>query len=129
MRGPAQGPLLVVVVDDDPSVRTALSRLLRSVGLEVEVLASAGELLLDARPVQPACLVLDVHLPDVNGLDLLRQLVATGSCPAVVVLTGDLDPSLRTQALAAGATAFVTKPFDDGQLLAEVRRALGGSMR
>ena len=110
-------------MDDDPSIRRALDRLLRSAGMCVEAFASEAELLARESPVQPACLVLDVHLSDMNGLDVLRKIVAAdhGGLP-VLVLTGDTDPKLREQAFQAGAAAFLTKPFDEDQLLEEVRR-------
>jgi len=115
---------LVVVVDDDPSIRRALARLLRSASLEVEAFGSAGELLACNGSLQPACLVVDVHLPDMNGISLLRELVAAEPARPVVMITGDRDPELRLRALQAGAAAVLIKPFDEGQLLDEVRRAL-----
>ena len=112
-------------MDDDPSIRRALDRLLRSAGLCVEAFASEAELLARESPVRPACLVLDVHLSDMDGLDVLRRIVAEdhGGLP-VLVLTGDTNPELREQALQAGAAAFLTKPFDDDRLLEEVQRVL-----
>ena len=112
-------------MDDDPSIRRALERLLRSAGLSVETFASAAEFFARESPVPPACLLLDVHLPDTNGLDILRRIVAEdhGSLP-VLILTGDTNPELRAHALKAGAAAFLTKPVDEDQLLEEVRRVL-----
>ena len=117
-------PPLVVVMDDDPSILRALDRLLRSAGLSVETFASAAELLARDAPVQPACLLLDIHLSDSNGLDILRRIIAADQGPPVVIITGEQDPALREQALQAGASAFLRKPFDEDQLLEEVRRAL-----
>jgi FixJ family two-component response regulator len=117
------GPL-VVVVDDDPSIRKALARLLRSASLEVEVFGSAGDLLARNGSLRPACLVIDVHLPDMNGISLLRQLVAAAPGLPVVMITGDKDPELRRRALQEGAAAVLVKPFDEDQLLDEVRRVL-----
>lgn len=115
---------LVVVVDDDPSIRKALARLLRAASLEVEVFGSAGDLLARNGSLRPACLILDVHLPDMNGISLLRQLVAATPGLPVVMITGDKDPELRLRALQAGAAAVLAKPFDEERLLDEIRRAL-----
>jgi FixJ family two-component response regulator len=117
-------PPLVVVMDDDPSIRRALERLLRSAGLSVETFASAAELLARASPLRPTCLVLDIHLPDMNGLDVLRRITAVDRDLPVLIVTGALRPELREQALQAGAAAFLSKPFDEDQLLEEIRRAL-----
>jgi|1185.fasta_scaffold59306_2 two-component system response regulator FixJ len=124
MPEPSTARPLVVVVDDDPSIRKALARLLRSASLEVEVFGSAGDLLARNGSLRPACLVIDVHLPDMNGISLLRQLVAAEPGRPVVMITGDRDPELRLRALQEGAAAVLVKPFDEDQLLDEVRRAL-----
>jgi FixJ family two-component response regulator len=124
MPEPSAANPLVVVVDDDPSIRRALTRLLRSASLDAESFASAGELLAQNGFFHPACLILDVHLPDMNGISLLRQLVAAAPGRPVVMITGDRDPELRRQALQAGAVAVLAKPFDEQRLLDEVRRAL-----
>lgn len=113
-----------MVVDDDPSIRKALARLLLSASLEVEVFGSAGDLLARNGSLRPACLVIDVHLPDMNGISLLRQLVAAAPGLPVVMITGDKDPELRRRALQEGAAAVLVKPFDEDQLLDEVRRVL-----
>lgn len=117
-------PRLVLVIDDDPSVRRALDRLLRSAGMTVEVFASTAELLARELPAQSVCLVMDLHLPGVSGLDLLRRLHAARQSLPVLIMTGDPDPDLREQALQAGAVAFLTKPLDEDLLLQEVQRAL-----
>lgn len=127
MPEPSTARPLVVVVDDDPSIRRALARLFRSASLEVEVFGSAGDLLARNGTLRPACLVVDFHLPDMNGISLLRQLLAPAPgrpvVPAVMI-TGDKDPELRLRALQAGAVALLEKPFDEERLLDEVRRAL-----
>ncbi len=115
---------LVVVVDDDPAIRRALARLLRSASLEVEVFGSAGDLLARNGSLRPACLVVDVHLPDIDGISLLRQLVAATPGLPVVMVTGDRSPELGLRALQAGAAAVLVKPFDEERLLDEIRRAL-----
>jgi FixJ family two-component response regulator len=117
---------LVLVVDDDPSVRKALHRLLRSAGLAVEVFASGSELLAFERPPRPTCLVLDLHLPGLDGLDLLRRIVAEAPDLPVAVLTGEADPGLKARVLRAGARTFLAKPFEESRLLKEVRRLLAG---
>lgn len=117
-------PPLVVVMDDDPSIRRALDRLLRSAGLSVETFASAAEFLARESPVQPMCLVLDIHLPDMNGLDVLRRIIAADQGLPVLIITGETDPELRERALRAGASAFLSKPFEEDQLLREIHRAL-----
>ena len=108
---------IVFVVDDDVSIRRSMDRLFRSVGLDLRGFASAGDFLSSARPPRPACLVLDIFLPDMSGLDLLGQLAATESDLPVVVITGHVDESLRQEALRAGAVAFLTKPYDEQTLL------------
>lgn len=115
---------VVLILDDDVSIRRSMGRLFRSVRLEVEGFASAGELLAYQRPARPACLVLDLYLPDVNGLDLLGQLAITDPELPVVVITGHVDESLRQRALRAGATAFLTKPYDEQALLDAIQAAL-----
>lgn len=96
----------------------------------MEVFASAAELLARELPVRPVCLVLDVHLPEtnghsaMNGLDVLRRILATDPSLPVLVISGSLEPGLREQAFQAGALAFLAKPLDGDRLLEEVRRAL-----
>lgn len=118
------GPL-VLVVDDDPSVRKALDRLLRSAGLEVATFDCAAALLAFERPPRPSCLVLDLHLPDMDGFELLQRVEATAPDLPVVVLTGDTSEETRDLVLGNGAAAFLTKPCDEARLLEEVRRLLG----
>jgi FixJ family two-component response regulator len=117
-------PPLVVIMDDDPSIRRALDRLLRAAGLSVETFASAAELFARESPVRPMCLVLDIHLPDMNGLDVLKGIIAADQGVPVLIITGETDPELREKALRAGASAFLSKPFDDDQLLKEIHRVL-----
>jgi FixJ family two-component response regulator len=112
-------------LDDDPSVRKALGRLLRSADFDVASFASASELLAFERSRQPACLVLDLHLPDMHGLEILRHLVATAPDLPVVILTAESSPDIREQALRDGAAAFVVKPFEAHRLLEQVRRLVG----
>ncbi len=114
----------VFVVDDDASVRVALGRLMRSAGLEVETFASAEDLL-EAWPSGPSgCLILDVQLPGLSGLELQSKLAALGSTVPIIFITAHDDPDGRTQALNDGAAGFLEKPFDDEALLAAIHTAL-----
>ncbi len=115
---------LVLVVDDDESIREALSDLLRSVGLEVMAFA-ATQALLDAKlPDRPTCLVLDVRLPGPSGLDLQSHLAKSGNSLPIVFMTGHGDIPMTVQAMKAGATDFLTKPFRDQDMLDAVIAAL-----
>ena len=119
----------VFVVDDDASVRDGIRTLLRSVGLQAEVFSSAEEFLKNARPESPSCLVLDVRLPGVNGLDLQDQLNSAGIEIPIIFITahGDIPSSLR--ALKKGAVEFLSKPFQTQELLTAVYQALEGDRR
>lgn len=114
----------IFVVDDDPSVRRALARLLRCEGYAVETFASAAELLAHDLGERPACLVLDLRMPGVDGLELQARLRAGGREPAIVFLSGQGDVSAATDAMKAGAVDFLQKPVESDRLLAAVRRAL-----
>jgi len=115
---------LVFVVDDDPSVRNALSRLLRSVALQVELFASASEFLDRQRQVRPNCLVLDIRLPGLSGLDLQGQLVASKVSTPIIFMTGHGDIPMSVRAMKAGALDFLAKPFRDQDLLDAVATAI-----
>ncbi len=125
MKSPAALPAPVVfVVDDDPAVREAIDSLIRSVGLRVETFSSAKEFLKRERPAGPACLVLDVRLPDRSGLQVQRELLAEG-CPfPIIFITGHGDIPMSVQAMKAGALEFLTKPFRDQDLLEAVQHAI-----
>jgi FixJ family two-component response regulator len=116
---------LVVIVDDDRSVRLSWGRLLRAAGLDVKLFASAAELLAFEWPDRAFCLVVDLHLPDMEGLELLRRSKERDPELPVIVVTGDLAPELRVRALQGGAAAFLLKPSEDRALLREIGRALG----
>lgn len=118
------GRPLVYVVDDDTSVRRALSRLMRACGLDVEVCGTANEFLASDHSHRPACLVLDVRLPGMSGVDLQRRLAACEPDLPIVVITGHGDEEIRRQMLQAGAVAFFAKPFDDRALVEAIRQAL-----
>jgi FixJ family two-component response regulator len=115
---------IVFVVDDDHTVRQALARLLRSLGLQAETFASAREFRARARPDGPACLILDVRLPGENGLLVQQALQATEECLPIIFLTGYGTVPLCVQAMKRGAVDFLQKPIDDEALLAAVATAL-----
>jgi FixJ family two-component response regulator len=114
----------VTIIDDDASVRRALARLLRSVGLSAATFASAEEYLQTLPEPAPGCLILDVHLPGLSGLELYERLKVEGRCLPVVFITAYETDRLRQLALAAGAVAFLPKPFEEQALLDAVARAL-----
>ena len=116
---------VVYVVDDDPGVRDATRGLLASIGLEAQAFKSASEFLGTKRPEVPACLVLDVRLPGLSGLDLQRQLAESGTSIPIVFITGHGDIPMSVQAMKGGAVEFLTKPFRDQQLLDAVQYAVG----
>jgi len=115
---------LVFVVDDDPSIRRALKRLLESVGLRVELFASAQEFLQAERPDIPGCLVLDIRLPRKSGLDLQRELAETSHQIPIIFITAHGDIAMTVRAMKAGAVEFLTKPFRDQDLLDAIHQAL-----
>ncbi len=114
----------VYVVDDDASVRRGLSNLVRSVGLRVEVFASASEFLAVKRPDAPACLILDVRLPGLSGLDFQAELTKARNQIPIIFITGHGDIPMSVKAMKAGAIEFLTKPFRDQDLLDAVQVAL-----
>ena len=115
---------LVFVVDDDASLRASLQDLLESVGLRVAACASAQEFLRRPRPEAPSCLVLDVRLPGLSGLDLQKQMVEGDRDMPIIFITGHGDIPMTVQAMKAGAVEFLTKPFRDQELLDAVHQAL-----
>src|ERR1700734_815877 len=117
-------PPIVYVVDDEPAVSISLKRLLRSVGLEARTYSSAQEFLSSERPDAPGCLVLDVRLPGLSGLDLQQELAAAKIDLPVIFITGHGDIPMSVRAMKAGAVEFLTKPFRDQDLLDAVRVAL-----
>jgi FixJ family two-component response regulator len=115
---------MVFVVDDDESVREALSSLIRSVGLSVETFASAHEFLQKPLPDVPACLILDVRMPGLSGLDLQRDLAEANIRIPIIFITGHGDIPMSVRAMKAGAVEFLTKPFRDQDLLDAIQQAL-----
>jgi two-component system response regulator FixJ len=114
----------VFVVDDDRAMRESLSWLLDSVGLRVRSYATAAEFLAEHDPAQPGCLVLDVRMPGMSGLDLQAELARRGVELPTIVITGHAEVSMAVRAVKAGAIDFIEKPFSDQLLLDRVRQAL-----
>lgn len=114
----------VFVIDDDPSIRRAIKRLVESVGLRVEALESAKEFLRTKVPDVPSCLILDVRLPGISGLELQRELITAGVQIPVIFITSYGDIPMSVRAMKAGAIEFLPKPFRDQDLLDSVHVAL-----
>jgi FixJ family two-component response regulator len=120
---PENNPV-VYVVDDDPSIRDALDSLIRSVGFRAQTFASAQDFLKSARPDAPGCLVLDVRLPGLSGLDLQRELARVDIRIPIIFITGHGDIPMSVSAMKAGAVEFLTKPFRDQDLLDAIQAAV-----
>jgi len=118
------GNEMVFVIDDDESIRESLKSLMRSVGLGVETFASAQEFLQSTRPDVPACLILDVRMPGLSGLDLQRELFNANIHIPIIFITGHGDIPMSVRAMKAGAVEFLTKPFRDQDLLDAIQQAL-----
>jgi FixJ family two-component response regulator len=115
---------VVFVVDDDSSVREAIKSLIKSVGLRVETFETAQQFLGSKRPEVPGCVVLDVRLPGLSGLDLQRELAANDIKLPIIFITGYGDIPMSVTAMKAGALEFLTKPFRDQDLLDAIQKAL-----
>ena len=115
---------IVMIVDDDESVRRAARRLIRSYGFAVETFVSADDFLASGRLSETACLVLDVQMPGLNGLELQSRLVAEGHQVAIIFITAFDDENARAQALKAGALSYLVKPFEEADLLNSINLAL-----
>jgi FixJ family two-component response regulator len=118
---------VVFVVDDDISVRESLELLIRNAGWQPEIFSSAQAFLCRPRVLAPSCLILDVNLPDLSGLDLQKRLAADRLDMPIIFITGYGDVPMTVQAMKAGAVEFLTKPFADEVLLEAIRQALGRS--
>jgi FixJ family two-component response regulator len=114
----------VFVIDDDPSVRAAIQGMLKSVGLHSEIFATPQEFLQSKPPDGPSCLVLDVRLPGVNGLDFQHELAEAGVRIPIIFITGHGDIPMTVKAMKLGAVEFLTKPFRDQDLLDAIHQAL-----
>jgi FixJ family two-component response regulator len=120
---------MVLVVDDDSAMRDALTNLFLSVGLRVEVFGSAPELLRSSLPNVASCLVLDIRLPGVTGLDFQAELAEAGIHIPIIFMTGHGDIPMSVQAMKAGAVDFLTKPFRHHEMLHAVNRALAADRK
>jgi FixJ family two-component response regulator len=117
-------PPFIAIVDDEESVRKAIERLLRSVGLHARIFASGGEFLAAADECPPSCVVLDLHMPGMSGFGVMESL--RGRFP-VVVITGNDSPEARSQSLRSGAVAYLRKPVGDKELLEAISIAIADS--
>ena len=124
MRESRQSDAVVAIVDDDPSVRKGLERLIRSLGWQAETFASAQEFLDRPRTEAPSCLVLDLQLPGLSGLDLQKRMAEAGLEIPIVFLTGHGDIPASVKAMKAGAVEFLTKPVDEEHLLKAIQEAI-----
>jgi len=115
---------MVAIVDDDNSIRTAVQDLLEAVSLPVQGFASAEEFLRSGKQRATACLIVDIRMPGMSGLELQEKLNAEGCRIPTIFITAHGDAKMRAQALRAGAAEFLTKPFDDEVLIESVRAAL-----
>src|SRR6516162_1583328 len=120
----AEGSPSVFIIDDDAGVRAAIQGLLKSVGLRSEAFATPQEFLRSKHPEGPSCLVLDVRLPGVSGLDFQRELTEAGVQIPIIFITGYGDIPMSVQAMKSGAVEFLTKPFRDQDLLDAIQQAL-----
>ena len=116
---------IVFIIDDDPLYRRSSERLVRSVGFNAQSFESARDFLSSRRPNVPSCLILDVRLPGLSGLDLQRELAEGGVHIPIIFVTGHGDIPMSVQAMKAGAVEFLTKPFRDQALLDAIRQAIG----
>jgi FixJ family two-component response regulator len=126
---PGQSKAVIAVVDDDASVRQGLERLIRSLGWTAETFVSAQEFLARAWTEPPACIVLDLQLPGVSGLDLQKRMAEIGLKTPIVFLTGHGNIPSSVQAMKAGAIEFLTKPFDEQDLLRAIQEAVERDLR
>ena len=124
---PAPKPPIVFVVDDDISVRESLELLIKFAGWQPETFASAEDFLAHPRTLMPSCLVLDVSLPDLNGLELQQLIAGDRIDMPIIFITGHGDVPMTVQAMKAGAVEFLMKPFDDEVLLNAIRNAINRS--
>jgi FixJ family two-component response regulator len=119
-----EGAPTVFIIDDDADVRAAIQDLLDSMGLRSESFGTAEEFLRSKQPEGPSCLVLDVGLPGINGLDFQRRLVDAGFQIPIIIMTGHADIPMTVRAMKSGAMEFLTKPFQDKDLLSAIQQAL-----
>jgi FixJ family two-component response regulator len=121
----AKTTALIAVIDDDESMREAIRGLMKSLGYTAAAFASAEEFLNSRQLRRTSCLIADVHMPGMTGLDLHRHLVALGKTIPTILITAYPDDSLRKRALEAGVVGYLSKPFDESELLACIDASLG----
>ena len=114
----------VAIVDDDASVRKALARLLSLSSFDIKMFASADEFLASVQEAPPECLVLDLHMPEITGLELQRYLLRLGIHIPMIVITGDNEPGLRQRCESLGAATFLKKPVDPTLLIGKINAAI-----
>ena len=115
---------VISIVDDDPSVRAATSRLVRSLGYSVTTFASAGDFLSFSKAHEASCLIADVQMPGISGIELQSLLIAGGYSTPIIFITAFPEASIRLKALKAGAVALLSKPFDESALIECIEIAL-----
>jgi FixJ family two-component response regulator len=115
---------LISIVDDDEAFREAMTSLMKSLGFEVEAFSSAEDFLASSRLENTSCLIADVHMPGMTGIELQQHLVASGRTIPVILITAYPDDNVRARAVAAGVICYLSKTFDDDALLGFVRSAL-----
>jgi FixJ family two-component response regulator len=120
---------LISIIDDDDAMRSSLENLIRSVGLRARGFSSAEEFLSSNQVPETHCLILDVRMPGMSGPELQRQMAVANSHLPIILITAHADDAQRTQALEAGAVAFLHKPFYEGELLKAINAALNHSRR
>jgi FixJ family two-component response regulator len=125
--GLRQNNSLIAIVDDDPAVREATKALGRSLGYGASTFASADEFLKSDQVHDTSCLIADVHMPVMSGIELQDWLIARGHCIPIIFITANPDENVRIRALKAGALGFLSKPFDDDHLLRHLDKALKAS--
>jgi len=118
---------LIAIVDDEESVRKALSRLIRAAGFGVETYASGADFLRAVEQRPPHCVVLDLRMPHISGFDVLRALKQADARVPVVIITGDDSPESRAEALGQGARAYLRKPVDEAMLIDAIQTAIRSS--
>ena|SRR5262245_22816288 len=121
------GVPLISIVDDDESLRTSLDNLIRSTGLRAQIFSSAEAFLSSSQAPQTACLIIDVRMPGMNGLELQRRLVDCNSRIPIIFITSHEDDHVRAQAIESGAVSFLYKPFREEELLKAINVALSRS--
>lgn len=115
---------MIAIIDDDPSAREATQRLVRSLGHKTQVFASAEEYLESEQGQQPACVITDLHMPGMSGIDLQDRLIADGCRVPMIFVTAYFEEQVEAQAMEAGAFGFLRKPFDDESFVACLDKAL-----